>query len=124
MASNSSAYLQEPPRHSVQWNARPKSWHQRRNTVGEGMHSMDAVAVAVNKRASVGSQSKPQAPERPAAWGRYSGGLGYDYEGRGVGVGGSAGTRQLNSCASVKSLHYKHQYGVDLSDVPIMLQRV
>jgi hypothetical protein len=59
-----------------------------------------------------------------AAWGRYSGGLAYDYEGRDAGVGGSAGTRSLHSAASSKSMQWRYQYGVDLSDVPIMVQRV
>jgi hypothetical protein len=54
-------------------------------------------------------------------WDRFSGGLEYNYE-HGAGIGGSAGTRSLHSHASVKSLHFQHQYGVDLSDVPIMVR--
>ncbi|RMZ73983.1 proteophosphoglycan ppg4 [Pyrenophora seminiperda CCB06] len=94
----------------------PQGGHRRRKSTGEVLHSKKAIA-----NGSV--PPKPQALEDIASWGRFSGGLQYNYEGRGAGVGGSAGTRQLHSYASVKSLHYKHQYGVDLSDVPIMLQR-
>jgi hypothetical protein len=54
-------------------------------------------------------------------WDRFSGGLEYNYE-HGAGIGGSAGTRSLHSHASVKSLQFQHQYGVDLSDVPIMVR--
>jgi len=95
----------------------PQGRHQRRKSMGEVLHSKKAVANGF-------VPPKPQVLDDIASWGRFSGGLQYNYEGRGVGVGGSAGTRQLHSYASVKSLHYKHQYGVDLSDVPIMLQRV
>jgi hypothetical protein len=59
-----------------------------------------------------------------ASWDRFSGGLQYNYEGRGIGIGGSAGTRSLHSHASSKSMHFKASYGVDLSDVPIMVQRI
>ncbi|EFQ85059.1 hypothetical protein CFE70_005732 [Pyrenophora teres f. teres 0-1] len=96
---------------------RPQGGHQRRKSTGEVLRSKKAIV-------SVSPSPNPKAVDDIASWGRFSGGLQYNYEGRGAGVGGSAGTRQLHSYASVKSLHYKHQYGVDLSDVPIMLQRV
>ncbi|KAF7452061.1 hypothetical protein A1F99_038380 [Pyrenophora tritici-repentis] len=96
---------------------RPQGGHQRRKSTGEVLRSKKAIV-------NVSASPNPQAMGDIASWGRFSGGLQYNYEGRGAGVGGSAGTRQLHSYASVKSLHYKHQYGVDLSDVPIMLQRV
>ncbi|KAF5850226.1 hypothetical protein GGP41_002464 [Bipolaris sorokiniana] len=124
LASKSSVSLQKTSQQSMQWEAPSRPRAQRRKTIGEGMRSMDAIAVASSKRASVGPGIKVQGAENLAAWGRYSGGLAYDYEGRGIGVGGSAGTRQVHSCASIKSLHYQHQYGVDLSDVPIMVQRL
>lgn len=53
---------------------------------------------------------------------RYSGGLDYNYE-PGLGLGGSAGTRDLRSVASRKSLVTSYQFGIDLSDVPVFLQR-
>ncbi|KAJ6193417.1 hypothetical protein J3E72DRAFT_434174 [Bipolaris maydis] len=124
LASKSTVSLQKTLQQGTQWGAPSRPLAQRRKTIGEGMRSMDAVAVASSKRASIGPGVKVQGAENPAAWGRYSGGLAYDYEGRGIGVGGSAGTRQVHSCASIKSLHYQHQYGVDLSDVPIMVQRL
>ncbi|KAL5122014.1 Ornithine decarboxylase [Pleosporales sp. CAS-2024a] len=82
---------------TLEWDAHAKHWRQRRK------------------------QAAPR--EGLAAWGRFSGGLDYNYEGRGgSGVGGSAGTRSVDSRASPKSMQWKHQYGVDLSDVPVMLQ--
>jgi len=53
---------------------------------------------------------------------RYSGGLDYNYE-HGVGFSGSAGTRDLRSVASRKSLVTSYQFGIDLSDVPVFLQK-
>jgi hypothetical protein len=104
---------QMPVQQSVGWEAQTKAWSQRRqNAVPEVKHS------------SVTSRTQSQAPVDITSWGRFSGGLEYNYEGRGVGIGGSAGTRTLHSHASSKSMHFKHQYGVDLSDVPIMLQRI
>jgi hypothetical protein len=105
---------------SIDWDAHSRHWRQRRKSIGEGLRE----------------HAQPQAPQfkaRPmsymggneaAGWGRYSGGLEYEYAGRGYGVGGSAGTRQMDSYASVKSQHWKQDYGVDLSDVPVILQRV
>ena len=56
---------------------------------------------------------------------RYSGGLGYGYE-PGVGLGGSAGTRNTGKLAQGgrKSVDVSQMYGVDFSDVPVFLQRV
>lgn len=54
---------------------------------------------------------------------RYSGGLAYGYE-AGFGVGGSAGTRNLRSAASRKSLGFAQSFGVDLSDVPVFVTKV
>lgn len=115
-------HAQRLPQHNVDWNAHASTWSRRRKSIGEGLRTnigiTDASASTVNARAM------PQAPESVESWGRFSGGLDYGYEGRGMGVGGSAGTRQLNSCASSKSMNWRVQHGVDLSDVPIMLQRV
>ncbi|KAF1845769.1 uncharacterized protein K460DRAFT_366618 [Cucurbitaria berberidis CBS 394.84] len=93
--------------HEVDWEAHAQTWRQRRKSIGEGLRAKAAPTT-----------------EDMASWGRYSGGLSYGYEGRGVGIGGSAGTRSQHSAASNKSLPWRHQYGVDLSDVPVMLQRV
>ena len=52
--------------------------------------------------------------------GRYEGGFSYGYE-PGVGIGGSAGTRNAKTGASRKSIGFSQGYGVDLSDVPIFV---
>ena len=51
---------------------------------------------------------------------RYSGGLSYGYE-PGFGLGGSAGTRNMKTGASRKSVDVSRGYGLDLSDVPIFV---
>jgi serine/arginine repetitive matrix protein 2 len=54
---------------------------------------------------------------------RYSGGLGYGWE-RGAGFTGSAGTRTSGSqIAKRKSIQTSEEWGLDLSDVPVFLQR-
>lgn len=54
---------------------------------------------------------------------RFSGGLGYGWE-RGVGFGGSAGTRQKNDTkAARKSVADSQNFGVDLSDIPVFMVR-
>jgi hypothetical protein len=97
------------------WDAHARLWSQRRKSIGEGLRQRAEIS---NERAS------SQPPEDITMYGRYSGGLHYNYEGRGYGVGGSAGTRQLHSAASRKSMHYSHQFGVDLSDVPVFVQQM
>ena len=56
---------------------------------------------------------------------RFAGGLDYGYE-PGVGLGGSAGTRNAGKLAGGgrKSVDVSMRYGVDFSDVPVFLQRV
>ncbi|KAI9839597.1 MAG: hypothetical protein M1819_002223 [Sarea resinae] len=54
-------------------------------------------------------------------FGRFEGGLGYGFE-SGLGVGGSAGMRNLRSKASRKSVPYSVGYGLDLSDVPVIVR--
>ena len=53
--------------------------------------------------------------------GRYEGGLYFGYE-AGFGLGGSAGTRNIKSGASRKSVEVSMAYGLDLSDLPIMVR--
>ena len=52
--------------------------------------------------------------------GRYDGGLLYGYE-PGCGLGGSAGTRGAKTGASRKSVDVSRGFGLDLSDVPILI---
>ncbi|CZR63590.1 uncharacterized protein PAC_13487 [Phialocephala subalpina] len=56
---------------------------------------------------------------------RFSGGLDYGYE-PGLGLVGSAGTRSVGKMANAnrKSVVAAERWGVDLSDVPVFLQRV
>jgi len=107
----------------LDWDAHTEHWDHRRKSIGEGLRAQASFGEA--SASTVNSRNKLPDREELAAWGRFSGGLDYNYEGRGgTGVGGSAGTRSLHSKASSKSMQWKHQYGVDLSDIPIMLQRV
>ena len=55
--------------------------------------------------------------------GRFTGGLSYGYE-PGYGLGGSAGTRNIKTAASRKSVGVSRGYGLDLSDVPIFVTPV
>lgn len=99
------------------WEAHARLWSQRRKSIGEGLRQR-AEEDARSTRATT------EPPKDVVVIDRYSGGLDYGYEGRGYGVGGSAGTRQLHSYASRKSMHFSNQFGVDLSDVPLFVQRV
>jgi hypothetical protein len=65
--------------------------------------------------------SKDARPSVPPDFGRYSGGLQYGYE-RGKGFGGSAGTRTVSGRAQGerKGVELSTEFGVDLSDVPIV----
>jgi hypothetical protein len=104
------------------WDSHARLWSQRRKSIGEGLRqqSSDPVISSAPLRAVRPSSQ----PHEQIVLDRYSGGLQYGYE-RGYGVGGSAGTRQLHSVswANRKSMHYRDAYGVDLSDVPIFVQR-
>jgi hypothetical protein len=57
----------------------------------------------------------------PPQFGRYSGGLSYGYE-HGAGFGGSAGTRSVSGVAKAarKGVPLSENFGIDLSDVPII----
>lgn len=52
--------------------------------------------------------------------GRFDGGLSFGYE-PGFGLGGSAGTRNMRTGASRKSVDVSLGYGIDLSDIPIFV---
>lgn len=64
---------------------------------------------------------KDERPVPPHDFGRYSGGLQYGYE-KNKGFGGSAGTRTVSGKAeaSRKGMPLSADFGVDLSDVPII----
>ena len=56
---------------------------------------------------------------------RYAGGLGYGFE-PGYGLGGSAGTRNsgMMNNGGRKGVDVSKQWGLDFSDVPVVMQRV
>ncbi|KAF2499426.1 hypothetical protein BU16DRAFT_578998 [Lophium mytilinum] len=119
---------------SPDWDAPSQLWRQRRKSIGEGLrrqhgdnshkHSKSHAGLPITRPTP--PPTSPAAPEPTNSDGgmfdRYGGGLGYGYE-HGFGVGGSAGTRHLRSGASRKSMHFSNEFGIDLSDVPVILQR-
>lgn len=113
---------QKVPTDSLEWDEHARHWNLRRKSIGEGLRTRASFTEA--SASTINSRNNTQPRMDMAAWaGRYSGGLEYNYEGRGLGVGGSAGTRSHHSAASSKSMQWRSQYGVDFSDVPIFLQR-
>jgi hypothetical protein len=124
------APLQQPPLQSAKdLERQSRIWHQRRRTLGDrlysdvdlNMYSDSNIAASNSAPVETLAFKQVKASNSVSRWDRFSGGLEYNYE-HGAGIGGSAGTRSLHSHASVKSLHFQHQYGVDLSDVPIMIR--
>ena len=86
------------------------------------------IALAkLNGMPNASTPSSERVPRKPksspeALVDRYSGGLDYGWE-RGAGFNGSAGTRGNSTEAQRKSVRMSNQYGLDLSDVPVFLQR-
>ncbi|KAH7401833.1 hypothetical protein DE146DRAFT_442950 [Phaeosphaeria sp. MPI-PUGE-AT-0046c] len=112
---------QKVPAQTLEWDEHARHWSHRRKSVGEGLRTRASFNEA--SASTINSRNNTQPRVDMAAWGRYSGGLEYNYEGRDHGVGGSAGTRSHHSAASSKSMQWRNQYGVDFSDVPVFLQR-
>ena len=70
------------------------------------------------------SSKKPPPPShKDILSGRYGGGYQYGYE-AGVGTGGSAGLRVLGTKASRKSIAMSKDFGLDLSEVPILAPKI
>ncbi|KAF2764811.1 hypothetical protein EJ03DRAFT_15062 [Teratosphaeria nubilosa] len=92
--------------------------------------SADAASLAwldVSANSSTTSLGTPCGPRQPkktegSLHDRYSGGLGYDWD-RVSGFGGSAGTRTSGCEGNRKSVHMSEEFGIDLSDVPVFLQK-
>jgi hypothetical protein len=108
------------------WESHARLWSQRRKSIGEGLKARAEAEQRENTYPTFSSTyalDSHSAIPRPPVMDRYSGGFAYGYE-HGYGIGGSAGTRQPKSAASRKSLKFSKQYGVDLSDVPIFLQKI
>lgn len=109
----------------VDWEQHALQWRKRRQSLGDSLRPRPAdEAVEAKENVAPAPHARPMSytAHELTTFGRYSGGLDYDHEGRGQ-IGGSAGTRQLHSYASQKSMHFRQSYGVDLSDVPIFVQR-
>ncbi|KAJ4380160.1 hypothetical protein N0V86_004469 [Didymella sp. IMI 355093] len=106
----------------VDWEQHALQWRKRRQSIGDSLRAQPSVEALENVAPAPRSRPMSYTAHELTTLGRYSGGLDYDHEGRGQ-IGGSAGTRQLHSYASQKSMHFKQSYGVDLSDVPIFVQR-
>ncbi|MCJ1387846.1 hypothetical protein MMC18_000689 [Xylographa bjoerkii] len=79
-------------------------------------------SLPTSKRGSMTSLRDHEMPESNVhrLSGRFDGGLKFLYE-PGYGVGGSAGTRNMRTGASRKSVDVSRGYGIDLSDVPIFI---
>jgi len=125
------------------WEAQQQAWSERRQLAVEGNQMANTSPAEKEKRSSL---QRPKAsdllqvpqfsgrPTRPAptlsqsasslnsnaSAGRFDGGLSFGYE-PGYGIGGSAGTRNMKTGASRKSVEVSRGYGVDLSDVPIFV---
>lgn len=108
--------------HTVNWEQQALQWSQRRKSIGDSLRPRPKVEAKENTAPAPRPRPMSYTPQELTAFGRYSGGLDYEHEGRGQ-IGGSAGTRQLHSYATPKSVYFRQSYGVDLSDVPIFLQR-
>ncbi|KAL1654871.1 hypothetical protein SLS61_002620 [Didymella pomorum] len=106
----------------VDWEQHALQWAKRRQSLGDSLRPRPTVEAKENVAPAPRARPMSYTAHELTTFGRYSGGLDYDHEGHGQ-IGGSAGTRQLHSYASQKSMHFKQSYGVDLSDVPIFVQR-
>ena len=77
-------------------------------------------SAAYSTNSSYADLKDNDSSERSVTLGRFDGGLSFGYE-AGHGVGGSAGTRNMKTGASRKSVEVSRGYGIDLSDVPIFV---
>ncbi|KAF9692248.1 hypothetical protein EKO04_009429 [Ascochyta lentis] len=108
--------------HTVNWEQHAVQWSERRQSIGDILRARPIVEAKENTAPARRPRPMSYTARELTTFGRFSGGLDYDHEGRGQ-IGGSAGTRQLHSYATPKSVFFKQSYGVDLSDVPIFVQR-
>ncbi|KZM23100.1 uncharacterized protein EKO05_0008353 [Ascochyta rabiei] len=108
--------------HTVNWEQHAMQWSERRQSIGGILRARPTVEAKENTAPARRPRPMSYTPHELTTFGRFSGGLDYDHDGRGQ-IGGSAGTRQLHSYAAPKSMHFKQSYGVDRSDVPIFVQR-
>ncbi|MCJ1247470.1 hypothetical protein MMC30_004684 [Trapelia coarctata] len=125
------------------WEAQRQAWSEHRQSAVEGnqmanpSETESATRSSSQRPAASDLLQVPQFNARPtrvaptppqnvssanstASPGRFDGGLSFGYE-PGHGVGGSAGTRNMKTGASRKSVEVSRGYGLDLSDVPIFV---
>ena len=80
-------------------------------------------AASARSQTSLAEELHPDLvkPHTPPQFGRYSGGLSFDYE-PGKGFGGSTGTRSFSGRAeaSRREVPLRASFGVDLGDVPVL----
>lgn len=117
-----SAHKNVDREHSINWEQHSLQWRQRRQSIGDSLRPRPKLEVKENVAATPRARPMSYTAQDLTTFGRYGGGLDYEHEGRGQ-IGGSAGTRQLHSYATPKSMYFKQSYGVDLSDVPIFVHR-
>lgn len=99
------------------------SYHPYRQSNSQSFERL--IATAAQQPRSIPDQDRlrKSASKSPdALFDRYSGGLDYGWE-RGAGFAGSAGTRTSESKAKRKSKVLAESFGVDLSDVPVLLMK-
>ncbi|KAI1614355.1 hypothetical protein EDD36DRAFT_418189 [Exophiala viscosa] len=80
-------------------------------------------AASARSQSSLAEELHPdqERPHPPPQFGRYSGGLSFDYE-AGKGFGGSTGTRSFSGMAEAtrREVPLRASFGVDLGDVPVL----
>ncbi|KAI9687432.1 MAG: hypothetical protein M1820_010434 [Bogoriella megaspora] len=97
---------------------------QARSQNQAATHMSDSNNTASQDLTSLESKSHSRPSSSDASLlNRYSGGLHYAFE-RGLGVGGSAGTREGGEAnrASWKGVQDRRSWGIDLGDVPVIVQ--
>jgi hypothetical protein len=104
--TTSRSHSPRPPLHHSNANS---CTHSRQPSPGPSHHS---------------SRHGSRGPSPAPAFGRFSGGLGYQYDAEKQGLGGSAGTRENavsseNARGDYKGVQLRREWGVDLGDVPV-----
>jgi hypothetical protein len=107
------------PNRSREVSPRPPPHHQSRShSRSPRPHSRG------HSRSPAGSRPISRQPSPAPAFGRFSGGLQYQYDTENGGLGGSAGTRENaaineNAKGEYKGMQLRREWGVDLGDVPV-----
>lgn len=95
---------------------------ERSRALNMARRSCQVMKTDVDKM-RLGRQPSRSKPSSPSGFNRYGGGLEFGWD-RQAGLAGSAGTRNSSSDnLSRKSIKISEDYGLDLTDVPVFLQR-